>query len=168
MMEMLKASAPQDANESGCMIVYFKLSVADNAKQCCHLRKPKEFHSCWASNSAENNYTDFWILMFSCNAKFIQAQEAHILQYIEQKQIVLQSNPGSGTFKFYSSTETIIRGIAYMRNCNEFCKDQTYLTAMYYGTGTQMKPSHPTSDAVSVDLMLLGNIFRKKFETLTI
>ena len=55
-----------------------------------------------------------------------------------------------------------------MCNCNEFCNNQTYLTAMYYGTGTQLKPSHPTSDAARVDLMLLGNIFRKKFETLTI
>ena len=31
-----------------------------------------------------------------------------------------------------------------MRNCNEFCNNQTYLTAMYCGIGTQLKPSHPT------------------------
>ena len=62
----------------------------------------------------------------------------------------------------------MIWGTACMQNCNEFCNNQTYLTAMYYGTGTQLKPFHPISDAARVDLMLLGNIFRKKFETLTI
>ena len=150
------------------MIMYIKLSAASNAKQCCHQRKPKEFHNCWTSNSAKDNNTDFWILMFSYNTKFIQAQQVHILQYIKQKLIVLQSNLGEETFKFDSNTEIMIWGTAYMHNCNEFCNNQTYLTAMYYGTGTQLKPSHPTFDAARVDLMLLGNIFRKKFETLTI
>ena len=49
--------------------------------------------------------------------------------------------------------ENMIWGTAYMRNCNEFCNNQTYLTAMYYGTGTQLKPSHPTFDVVRVDLI---------------
>ena len=138
------------------MIMYIKLSAADNAKQC------------WTSNSAEDNITNFWILMFSCNTKFIQAQQVHILQHIKQKLIVLQSNLGEETFKFNSSIEIMIWGTAYMHNCNEFCYNQTYLKAMYYKTGTQLKPSHPTPNAVKVDLMLLGNIFRKKFETLTI
>ncbi|KAM4088350.1 hypothetical protein ACJW30_07G063600 [Castanea mollissima] len=84
--------------EGRYMIVYIKLSVANNAKQSCHQRKPKEFHNCWTSNSAEDNNKDFWILMFSCNTKFIQAQEVHILQDIKQKLIVLQSNLGSETF----------------------------------------------------------------------
>ena len=106
--------------------------------------------------------------MFSCNTKFIKAQQVHILQYINQKPIVLQSNLGEETFKFDSSTEIMIWGTTYMRSCNEFCNNQTYLTAMYYGTGNQLKLSHPTSDVARVDLMLSGNIFRKKFETLTI
>ena len=106
--------------------------------------------------------------MFSYNTKFIQAQQVHKLQYIKQKLIVLQSNLGEETFKFDSSTETMIWGPAYMCNCNEFCNNQIYLTVVYYGTCTQLKPSHPTSYAVRVDLMLLGNILRKKFEILTI
>ena len=61
------------------MIMYIKLSAAGNAKQCCHQRKPKEFHNCWTSNSAKDNNTDFSILMFSCNTKFIQAQQIHIV-----------------------------------------------------------------------------------------
>ena len=80
------------------MIMYIKLSAAGNAKQCCHQRKPKEFHNCWTSNSTKDNNIDFWILMFSCNTKFIQAQRVHILQYIKQKLIVLQSNLGVETF----------------------------------------------------------------------
>ena len=91
-----------------CMIMYIKLSAANNAKQCCHQRKPKEFHNCWISNSAEDNNADFWILMLSCNTKFIQAQEVHILHYIKQKLIVLQSNLGAETFQFESSTENMI------------------------------------------------------------
>ena len=80
------------------MIVYIKLSVANNTKQSCHQRKPKEFNNCWTSNSAEDNNTNFWILMFSCNTKFIQAQQVHTLHYIKQKLIVLQSNLGVETF----------------------------------------------------------------------
>ena len=80
------------------MIMYIKLSAADYAKQNCHQRKPEEFHNCWTSNSAEDNITDFWILMFSCNTKFIQAQQVHILQYIKQKLIVLQTNLSAETF----------------------------------------------------------------------
>ena len=80
------------------MIMYIKLSVADNAKQCCHQRKPKEFHNCWTSNSAEDNNAGFWILMLSCNTKFIQAQQVHILRNNKQKLIVLQSNLGAEKF----------------------------------------------------------------------
>ena len=36
--------------------------------------------------------------MFSYNMKFIQAQQVHILQYIKQKLIVLQSNLDVETF----------------------------------------------------------------------
>lgn len=111
------------------MSMYIKLSATDNAKQCCRQRKPKEFHNCWTSNSTEDNNTDFWIFMFSCNMKFIQAQRVHIVLYIKQKLIVLQSNLGAETFKFDSNTETMMWGTACMRNCNEFCNNQTYLTA---------------------------------------
>ena len=44
------------------MIMNIKLSATNNAKQCCHQRKPKEFHNCWTSNSAEDNkqISEFW------------------------------------------------------------------------------------------------------------
>ena len=80
------------------MIMYIKLSAANNTKQCCHQKKPMEFHNCWTSNSAEDNNADVWILMFSYNMKFIQAQQVHILQYIKQNLIVLQSNLDVETF----------------------------------------------------------------------
>ena len=76
------------------MIMYIKLSAADNAKQCYHQRKPKEFHNCWTSNSIEDNNADFWILMLSCNTKFIQVQQVHKLWYISQKLISLAIKSG--------------------------------------------------------------------------
>ena len=80
------------------MIMYIKLSAAYNAKQCCHQRKPKEFHNCWTSNSAEDNkqISEFWCFPVIRNLsklnKYIYSST------LSKKLIVSQSNLDAETF----------------------------------------------------------------------
>ena len=80
-----RASAPQDAEESA---IHGHVYRTKCGRQDTETLLPKDL---WhftivrqASSSTEDNNTNFLILMFSCNMKFIQTQHVPISQYNKQ------------------------------------------------------------------------------------
>lgn len=119
-------------------------SAADKTQKCYHQRKPMVFLNCRTSNSADDNDIDFMLQMFPYNTKLSKLKICMcVWEYTHKyiKQIWLSSSQiwVQNHFEFDSSTQNMIWGTAYMLRCNEFCNNQTYLTSVYSGIGTEVE-----------------------------